>query len=269
MILILLLFFLNGVQGDFVTHACSVLMSVDQAWNEKWDFTITGWNGLLQETNPIPINRVPFDGNWSFAFTFCGSILAKQGNLRPKEFSFGRLFSFDFADPDRNISVAKEFTQVYKSGDTPASCPDGLQANINLWCGNDKNSTCSQVPGGGSKCIAGPDAAQFCICSIDWTGPLCTSLTFNLLSRNCPEGVPIPVNEPQSDTAAIVFVSLFAFAFALFLTGIGYRYLWLGRRGSEVIPFYDECNPVRNPSNPAAGTVTGGTGSMRGAYQTL
>jgi len=241
---------------------CAALEKIDDAWSEIWDFHEAEWTNSLTQTIPIQVNRPPMIGNYSFHVSFCGTITASNVNDGKDQYQFGTLSSFEFADPSRNDTAGKEFEQTYKSTKGyPPQCPTPVSAALNVYCTYKIPTDCREVPGSTSADCISPVSSmeKYCICSIQWTDTtMCNSLVVNILSTECPDGVPIAnPRTPQSRTA-IAFGVIFALICCAWI-GVTIWRVSQGRRGVHALPFSDYFTQEAPPQVYTA----------RGNYETL
>jgi len=173
-------------------------------------------------------------------------------------FQFGKLATFNFADPSRNFSSGKEFEQNYGGGKGVPGCPTS-SSTVNVYCSN--NMDCLAVPGSGSSACISPVSSmeKYCVCSIRWMGSgMCDSLVVNIISTECPTGVPIPNRRPSESKAAIAFGIIFALICCAWIGTTIWR-VSEGKRGCKALPFSDY---FTNEQPPQVYTA-------RGHYETL
>eukprot|EP01122_Echinamoeba_exundans_P016789 TRINITY_DN8623_c0_g1_i1.p1 TRINITY_DN8623_c0_g1~~TRINITY_DN8623_c0_g1_i1.p1 ORF type:complete len:327 (-),score=41.97 TRINITY_DN8623_c0_g1_i1:225-1091(-) len=188
--------------------------------------------------------------------------------------SYGELVEFDYneiqpivrppsavkqpvAAPSMDQDTEREFTQIYRFGDKGWPCrrPEGRIAYVHLWCDDDADATCLDIPGSNvAQCADNSTApgTSPCICSVllDLDNDPCT-MTVNVLMHKCPDRSLIPlspsapsgqVGPTGGEVFGIIVLVLFLVAAATFIGGFAYNYTVKGLRGVEALPFYSFCS---------------------------
>jgi hypothetical protein len=183
------------------------------------------------------------------------------------------------AAPAIDQDTEREFTQIYRFGDKgvhydvfplsmqtssipffltlsgwPCRRPEGRTAYVHLWCDDDADATCLDIPGATAAQCADNSTAPGtspCICSVllDLDNDPCT-MAVNVLMHKCPDRslIPLSPSAPSGqigptggEVFGIIVLVLFLVAAATFVGGFAYNHTVKGLRGVEALPFYSFC----------------------------
>jgi len=235
---------------------------------EEWDFRIPFWENSTVSTASPDYNIIPYmNGTWTYAYSFCKSVIVYMGDNVPTTqtlgWSFGTLTSFFGLNVSPRINSTEysayiEFIQIFLQGDAGSPCTDDIprSATVNVWCGGGK-ANCTQVLGNkGAACISASDMTNpgFCLCSVQYntTFGICSGLTLNLLSNKCPKSydveipAPAPIRPEGSRSVGIAFAILAVIVVVACIGGYIYNFTVHAKRGCQAIPFYDTCTGQRD-----------------------
>lgn len=136
----------------------------------------------------------------------------------------------------------------------PCRRQEGRSAFVHLWCDDDADATCLDIPGATSPFCADNQTAPGeapCICSVvmDLDNEPCT-IAVNVLMHNCPDrslialspSSPAPPTLPTgAEVFGIIVLVLLLLAIATFAGGFIYNTMVRGARGLEAVPFFSFC----------------------------
>jgi len=248
----------------------------DDLIEEDFDFRIPHWEGVNLNYTTDQFTFAPeMTGFQIYTLNFCKtlSITPVAGGAGWSFGALGQFFQLNITIPPDGPhydTALLEFFQVYLNNDGPFTppCQGSQAALVNIYCGLG-GANCTSVPGNsGALCVAG-NATQngYCLCSIAFTNnSLCHGLTFNILSNNCPRGVPHPLGPPPTipllphNIAGIVIGTIIGFIALLFFGGYVYNRAALHKTGMAAVPFYENCTgrseqytlPASNPTSYGA-----------------